>query len=122
MVVVTGAAGIYGGWIAGAFAKAGARLCLSDFRRDRLDGVVKRLGLDPARTLLHGTELTDSNSIRELSSLVAKEWGAPDIVVNNAGVYPRTGVLLNLEDAEFDRIMPGPMSVRRSSSSRRWRN
>jgi len=67
--------------------------------------VVQRLGLDPARTLLHGTELTNSDSIRELASLVAKEWGAPDIVVNNAGVYPRTGVLLNLEEAEFDRIM-----------------
>jgi len=104
-VVVTGAAGIYGGWIAAAFAKAGARLCLSDFRRDLLDGVVKRLGLDPARTLLHGTELTDSSSIRELALLVAGEWGAPDIVVNNAGVYPRTGVLLNLDEAEFDRIM-----------------
>jgi 3-oxoacyl-[acyl-carrier protein] reductase len=104
-VVVTGAAGIYGGWIAAAFAKAGARLCLSDFRRDKLDGVAARLGLDPARTLLHGTELTDSSSIRELALLVASEWGAPDIVVNNAGVYPRTGVLLNLDEREFDRIM-----------------
>jgi len=104
-VVVTGAAGIYGGWIAAAFAKAGARLCLSDFRRDKLDGVVARLGLDAASTLLHGTELTDSGSIRELAALVAKQWGAPDIVVNNAGVYPRTGVLLNLDEAEFDRIM-----------------
>src|ERR1019366_8058256 len=104
-VVVTGAAGIYGGWIAGAFAKTGARLCLSDFRRDKLDGVAARLGLDPARTLLHGTQLTDSSSIREVSLVVASEWGAPDIVVNNAGVYPRTGVLLNLDEREFDRIM-----------------
>jgi 3-oxoacyl-[acyl-carrier protein] reductase len=104
-VVVTGAAGIYGGWIAAAFAREGAQLCLSDFRRDRLDGVVKTLGLDPARTLLHGTELTEGNSIREFASMVAKQWGAPDIVINNAGVYPRTGVLLNLEEAEFDRIM-----------------
>ena len=104
-VVVTGAAGIYGGWIAAAFAKAGAQLCLSDFRGDLLDGVVTRLGLDPARTLLHGTELTEEKSIRELAAMVATKWGAPDVVVNNAGVYPRTGVLLNLEEAEFDRIM-----------------
>jgi 3-oxoacyl-[acyl-carrier protein] reductase len=104
-VVVTGAAGIYGGWIAEAFAREGARLCLSDMRRDLLDGVVSRLGLDPKVTLLHGTDLTDAGSIGDLARLVAGEWGAPDIVVNNAGVYPRTGVLINLEDAEFDRIM-----------------
>ena len=104
-VVVTGAAGIYGGWIAAAFAREGARLCLSDLRRDKLDGVVARLGLDPAATLLHGTDLTDGGSIRDLALLVAAEWGAPDIVVNNAGVYPRTGELINLAEAEFDRIM-----------------
>ena len=104
-VVVTGAAGIYGGWIAEAFAREGATLCLSDMRRDLLDGVVARLGLDPQVTLLHGTDLTDADSIRSLAQHVAAAWGAPDIVVNNAGVYPRTGVLINLEDAEFDRIM-----------------
>jgi len=70
-----------------------------------LAGVVERLGLDPATTLCHGTELTDSSSICELAALVAASWGAPDIVINNAGVYPRTGELLYLAEAEFDRIM-----------------
>lgn len=104
-VVITGAAGIHGGWIAEAFAREGAVLCLSDMRREKLDEVVARLGLDPGATLLHGTDLTDAGSIRDLAGLVAAAWGAPDIVVNNAGVYPRTGVLIDLEDAEFDRIM-----------------
>jgi 3-oxoacyl-[acyl-carrier protein] reductase len=103
-VVVTGAAGIYGGWFAAAFAKRGAVLCLSDMRRDLLDGVVTRLGLDAEKTLLHGTDLTDSGSIRELALLVATEWGAPDIVINNAGIYPRTGLLIDLDEREWDRI------------------
>ena len=104
-VVVTGAAGIYGGWIAAAFARAGAILCLSDMRGDLLDDVVARLGLDPATTLRHATELTSSASIHDLAATVANAWGAPDIVINNAGVYPRTGELLYLAEAEFDRIM-----------------
>ncbi len=104
-VVITGAAGIYGGWIAAAFAREGAVLCLSDLRRELLDGVVERLGLDRAKTLLHGTDLTDATSIRDLAAMIASAWTAPDIVINNAGVYPRTGVLINLEDDEFDRIM-----------------
>ena len=104
-VVVTGAAGIYGGWIAAAFARAGAILCLSDMRGDLLDDVVGRLGLDSATTLRHATELTSSESIHALAATVASAWGAPDIVINNAGVYPRTGELLYLAEAEFDRIM-----------------
>ena len=104
-VVVTGAAGIYGGWIAAMFAREGAHLCLSDMRRDKLEEVAKNLRLDPANTLLHGTDLTEESSIAELSALVEKQWGAPDFVINNAGVYPRTGVLIHLETSEFDRIM-----------------
>jgi len=104
-VIVTGAAGIYGGWIADAFARRGAVLCLSDMRGDLLAGVVARLGLDPATTLTHATQLESLDSIGDLAALVEREWGAPDVVVNNAGVYPRTGVLINLEPAEFDRIM-----------------
>jgi 3-oxoacyl-[acyl-carrier protein] reductase len=104
-VVVTGAAGIYGGWIAAAFAREGATLCLSDMRGDLLPGVIAKLGLDPATTLTHATQLESLESIRDLAALVEREWGAPDVVVNNAGVYPRTGVLINLEPAEYDRIM-----------------
>jgi 3-oxoacyl-[acyl-carrier protein] reductase len=100
-ILITGAAGIYGGWIAATFAREGARLCLSDLRRDKFESVAAQFD----KPLLHGTDLTDAGSIRELALMVAGEWGAPDIVINNAGVYPRTGELLYLADAEFDRIM-----------------
>lgn len=104
-VVVTGAAGIFGGWIADAFARAGAALCLSDMRGDLLPGVVVRIGADPVTTLLHTTDLTQSSSIADLAAFVASHWKAPDIVINNAGIYPRTGLLIDLVESEFDRIM-----------------
>ncbi len=104
-VVVTGAAGIFGGWIATAFARAGAVLCLSDIRRERLDALPAKLGVDPATTLLHATELREEASINALAALIGEQWGAPDIVVNNAGIYPRTGILLDLDIGEWDRMM-----------------
>lgn len=104
-VVITGAAGIFGGWIALSFVRAGATLCLSDLRGDLLPAVVERIGADPATTLLHTTDLTRSSSIADLAAFVASHWTSPDIVINNAGIYPRTGPLIDLSDVEFDRIM-----------------
>ena len=100
-VVVTGACGVFGSWIAAAFAREGATLCLSDRRADALAAAAAELG--PA-TLTHATELTDEASILDLARLVRERWGAPDVVVNNAGVYPR-GLLLEIAAAEWDRII-----------------
>jgi 3-oxoacyl-[acyl-carrier protein] reductase len=103
-VVVTGAGGIFGRRIAGAFARAGARLCLSDHRPDVVARLPADLGLDRDGTLLHVTELTDDGSVLDLVGVVERAWGAPDVLVNNAGVYPR-GRLLDIAAGEWDRII-----------------
>ena len=103
-VVITGAGGIFGRRIAVAFAKAGARLCLSDPRPDVVDRLPAELGLPRDATLRHATELREEASILELVRLVADAWRAPDILVNNAGVYPRAH-LLDVPVDEWDRIM-----------------
>ncbi len=100
-VVVTGACGVFGTWIAAAFAREGATLCLSDRRAEDLAAAAASLG---PGTLTHATELADEASILDLARLVKARWGAPDVVVNNAGVYPR-GLLLDIAAAEWDRII-----------------
>ncbi len=102
-VVLTGACGVFGRFIAAAFARAGARLCLSDMRAGELATLAAELGLEEGRCLTHATELLDDASCTELVDLVAREWGAPDIVINNAGVYP-SAPLLETPPPEWDRI------------------
>ncbi|MEM8587948.1 MAG: SDR family oxidoreductase [Pseudomonadota bacterium] len=102
-VVITGAAGIFGCWFAEAFAKAGARLCLSDNRADALAALADELDKGE-RPLTHATELREADSIAGLAKLVEQEWGAADIVINNAGIYP-SGFLLDLAPDDWDRIM-----------------
>lgn len=104
-VVITGAAGIIGRRIATDFAAAGAMLCLSDNRAKKLASLPKELGLKKGRYLTHSTELTDAKSIAKLAQLVAKEWRSPDIVINNAGVYHRTGSVLKISNEAYDEMM-----------------
>ena len=102
-VVLTGACGIFGHWIAKAFAAAGARLCLSDQRGDALAALADNLGIVGDGGMMHVTDLRDSASIDDLVAKVGQAWGASDIVVNNAGVYP-SGFLIDIDAAEWDRI------------------
>lgn len=118
-VLITGAAGIYGRWFAESFAREGARLLLSDNRADALAATVRELGL-PAATPTHATELTDEASILDLTALVAREWGAADIVLNNAGIYPGKP-LLETSTAEYDAMFGincrAPFLVARETAS-----
>ena len=105
-VIVTGACGIFGRWIAEAFAKAGAELCLSDRRDDDLGKLKEEFEarFEGTPVLPHATELTDDASIQSFVDCIRDAWGAPDILVNNAGIYP-SGFLLDIDSADWDRIM-----------------
>ena len=102
-VVITGALGIYGTWIADAFARAGAKLCLTD--RDPA-GLERRLAeaAGAEGSFAHVADITDDAALAGLVAAVGERWGSADILVNNAGVYP-SGFLLDIDAAEWDRIM-----------------
>ena len=104
IVVVTGSAGIFGRWISEAFWREGARVVLSDNRPDASAAIMSENGIDPERGLIHATDLMSESSVQDLANTVSTAWGAADIVVNNAGVYPK-GRLLEISAEEFDRIM-----------------
>lgn len=103
-VVVTGAAGVHGAWIAEAFAAQGARLLLSDVRPAELHALALRLAPTTAEVLEHPTDLADGASLGALVALVRERWGAADILVNNAGIYPREP-LLDLPTEQWDRVL-----------------
>ncbi|MFC0409968.1 SDR family NAD(P)-dependent oxidoreductase [Roseomonas elaeocarpi] len=97
-VVVTGAGGVIGRWLARAFAEAGASLCLTDTDVAALEGM--ELGPDGFR---HAADLRDAAAIEALAAAVASRWNSADVLVNNAGVYP-SAFLLDVDAEEWDRI------------------
>ena len=102
-VVVTGATGIYGTWIADAFARAGAKLCLTDRSEDALEHRLAAAG-GAKGSFAHAAELTDDAALAGLVAAIGERWGSADVLINNAGVYP-SGFLLDIEPEEWDRIM-----------------
>jgi 3-oxoacyl-[acyl-carrier protein] reductase len=98
-VVVTGAAGVFGTWLADAFAAAGADLLLSDVREDELAALAGRLG---ARHVV--ADLASAAGMAALAAAMSDGGTAPDVLVNNAGLYPRTPIQ-NTGPEEVRRIL-----------------
>lgn len=103
-VIITGAAGIFGTWIAHAFAREGANLILSDMRADALHDLQQELREAQTQVATHTTELLSDDSLAELVDVAVDAFGCPDILINNAGVYP-SAFILDTPPEEWDRIM-----------------
>jgi len=91
-VVITGASGVVGRALVDHFRDAGADLCLTDMTTDGLEGFAI------------AADLTSDAGIETLLNAVEARWRAPDVVVNNAAIYP-SAFLLDMELADWDRIM-----------------
>lgn len=118
-VLVTGAAGVIGRWIAESFAAEGARLLLSDIRRDALAPIADALRGRGAEVRCHFTDLRKEESILEMIGAMRADWGSPDIVINNAGIYPRHNLLeMSMSDWKqtMDINVTAPFLVARESA------
>ena len=101
-VLVTGACGVIGQWLAQTFGEAGAKLCLTDARADALDALARQPWFTPGSFAMPA-DLRDAAAIEALAAAVGDRWGAVDVLINNAGVYP-SGFLLDIDAEEWDRI------------------
>ncbi len=98
-VVITGATGVYGRALAAAVAREGATLLLTDHQLPTLESAAAGL---PGATL-HAADLREDAALDGLVA-AACAGGAPDVLVNNAGLYPFIP-LMEVTPAEYDRIM-----------------
>lgn len=99
--IVTGAASGFGEGIARRFAAEGARVIVADINLDLAKGVAEAIG-----GIAHRVDVGDAGSVASLAdAAVAAFGGAPDIIVNNAGVAHRPTPLDEISEDEFDRIL-----------------
>ncbi len=101
VAIVTGAAGGFGEGIARLFVAEGASVLLADLDNDKAARVAAELG---PRARAQRCDVTRADEVRAAVQACVDAFGAPDIVVNNAGTTHRNQSMLDVDEATFDRV------------------
>ena len=103
-VVVTGAGGALGRAYALAIAQAGAAVTVSDVRRNAAIATADAIGKVGGKGLAVETDVTDAAAIERLLDRAETELGPLDVLVNVAGMYPRS-LVAEMSELEWDQVM-----------------
>ena len=101
VAIVTGAGGGFGEGIARRFAAEGARVAVVDVRGDAAAQVAAAIGQG---ALAITADVGAAEDVARVVRTVMEQLGPPGILVNNAGVAHRNRPVLEVDEAEFDRL------------------
>src|SRR5690242_15866774 len=102
IAIITGGAQGIGKRTAEVLAERGYRIALLD--RQSCDAAAKTISELGAAVLTFLGDVTDETFVTAAASTIAKQWGKPDVVVNNAGIsFIRPAEQTSVED--FRRVI-----------------
>lgn len=88
VVLVTGGARGLGWGIARAFARAGARVCVTDINAEELDRCARDLATDGGEHLALRSDVADLEATKAVVREIVRRWERLDAVVHNAIYMP----------------------------------
>lgn len=92
IVLITGASSGIGAATAKKFAAAGAKVGIAARRTDRLEALKLEIEQAGGQALSLQMDVTDKVSVEASVNALLDAWGRLDIVFNNAGVMPMSGI------------------------------
>lgn len=104
VVVVTGASRGIGKEIALQFGNEGAKVaCIATSQANAAptaDAVITAGGIAKA----YGVDVSDFDAVKEAFEQITQDFGAPTVLVNNAGIT-RDTLLMRMKDEDWDRVL-----------------
>jgi len=102
--IVTGAGSGFGRGIASRFAEEGCAVVVNDIVREAGERVAQQLRAAGGEALFVHGDVSRGADVAALLAATLERFGRLDIVVNNAGTTHRNQPLLEVGEAEFDRV------------------
>ncbi|HEL3749014.1 TPA: SDR family oxidoreductase [Stenotrophomonas maltophilia] len=103
-ILITGASSGIGAGIARSLAQPGARLVLGARRLERLQALADELRMHGADVRVHALDVTQRAQVEAFAASALEQFGALDVIVNNAGVMPLSP-MASLKVDEWDRMI-----------------
>ncbi|MBB4018106.1 3-oxoacyl-[acyl-carrier protein] reductase [Chelatococcus caeni] len=99
--LVTGAASGFGKGIAATFAREGARVAVLDLNLAAAEATAAEIG---GGAIAVAADVARWDEVEAAAKTVLAAFGRLDILVNNAGVSHRNQPMLDVSEAEFDKV------------------
>jgi 3-oxoacyl-[acyl-carrier protein] reductase len=101
VAIITGAGSGFGTGMAEAYVREGAKVIIADINAEAGERVAKSLG---ANAKAVATDVANGASVQAMVQACVDSFGAPDIVINNAGTTHRNQPMLQVDEQTFDRV------------------
>ena len=105
VAVITGAASGMGRAMARRFAAEGAKLVLADLSEDKLADVVAKLVDAGHEVVAECVDVSKAGDVARMCERALSEFGAFDILCNNAGILDNLTPLHDTDEAMWDTLM-----------------
>ncbi|MFP6559873.1 SDR family oxidoreductase [Paraburkholderia sp. B3] len=102
--VVTGAGSGFGEGIAKTYAREGANVVVNDLNADAAQRVASEIAIAGGKAIAVAGDVTREADWRALHDAALEDFGSVQVVVNNAGTTHRNKPVLEVTEAEFDRV------------------
>jgi 3-oxoacyl-[acyl-carrier protein] reductase len=101
VALVTGAGSGFGLGIAETFAREGAKVAIVDINENAAQDAAKNIGQN---TIGFAADVSKAADVNAAVQKTVDAFGKLDIVINNAGISHRNRPMLEVDEAEFDRV------------------
>ena len=103
-IIVTGAAQGIGRAVALRLAVRDAHVAVWDTKAEAVEGTAKLCREQGATSRAAVVDIGDPNQIEAAVAVFERDWGLPDGLVNNAGIFPRARAL-DMDLAEWEQVL-----------------